>query len=43
MHAGPMTPHLEELPSGWNLSSMELQPFEPRALDIFEVMTVEQV
>ncbi|BDA40939.1 probable AP2-like ethylene-responsive transcription factor AIL1 at N-terminal half [Coccomyxa sp. Obi] len=43
MHAGPMTPYLEELPSGWNLSSMELHPFEPRALDIFEVMTDEQV
>lgn len=39
----PLTPQLERLPSGWNLMSMELTPFEPQALDIFSIVTDEQV
>ena len=43
LYSGPLTPQLERLPSGWNLMSMELTPFEPQALDIFSIVTVEQV
>ncbi len=43
LYSGPETPPLERLPSGWNLRSMELTPFEPQALDIFSIVTDEQV
>ncbi|KAK9916453.1 hypothetical protein WJX75_002809 [Coccomyxa subellipsoidea] len=42
LYSGPLTPQLERLPSGWNLMSMELTPFEPQALDIFSIVTDEQ-
>ncbi|EIE26470.1 AP2-domain-containing protein [Coccomyxa subellipsoidea C-169] len=42
LYSGPETPPLERLPSGWNLRSMELTPFEPQALDIFSIVTDEQ-
>lgn len=43
MTAAPVVAHVERVPSGWNLHSMELEPFEPHTLDIFDTITNDQV